>query len=73
MWKPPYKTKMIGYRSKITGNFYSSDEYTNHGYGGIKVVETKLGLKEYKDLPQDEYPYSVEYEDLELSKPKWLK
>ena len=71
MWKPPYKTTVIGYKSKVTGNDYSSDEYVNHGYGGIKTVETKHGTKEYKDLPQDEYPYSIVYE--EPLKPEWMK
>lgn len=37
------------YVSEKTGNRYATDEYHNHGYGGLK--------NGYKDLPLDEYPY----------------
>lgn len=37
------------YISEKTGNRYPTDEYHNHGYGGLK--------NGYKDLPLDEYPY----------------
>jgi len=39
------------YVSDVTGNKYPKDEYHNHGWGGIKY--------NFKDLPHDEYPYSV--------------
>lgn len=77
-WKP-YKTKMVGYKSLKTGKVYPSGPggYANHGYGGIKVVERKVEktvvYDEYHDLPADEYPYTVVYEDPELSKPAWMK
>lgn len=44
--------KPMYYVSEITGNKYPYDDYINHGWGGIKYT--------YKDLPLDEYPYSVE-------------
>jgi hypothetical protein len=40
--------------SEVTGNRYPYDEYTNHGWGGVKYG--------FKDLPHDEYPYFLEYE-----------
>lgn len=49
MDKPKY------YVSQLTGNKYLYSEYCNHGKG-----------KEYrgfKDLPHDEYPYIIEYEN----------
>lgn len=36
-----------------TGEEYSVVEYTNHGWGGIK--------KGFKDLPKNEYPYTIKY------------
>ena len=41
--------------SDVTGKRYDSEEYANHGYGGMK--------NSYKDLPHDEYPYSYEGEN----------
>lgn len=52
---PFIKTKSKTYKSDISGKEYPYNEYSNHGYGG-----TKIG---FKDLPYDEYPYSVIYED----------
>ena len=49
------KTKPKSYKSYISGIEYPYNEYHNHGYVGIK-----LG---FKDLPIDEYPYSIIYED----------
>lgn len=49
------KTEPKSYKSDITEKEYPYDEYRNHGYGGVK-----LG---FKDLPHDEYPYSIIYED----------
>ncbi len=37
-----------------TGIEYSYEEYLNHGYGGL--------YRYRKDLPHDEYPFSVKYE-----------
>ena len=39
------------YKSKVTGNLYEFNKYTNHGYGGTKL--------DYIDLPKDEYPYTI--------------
>ena len=36
-----------------TGNKYPIATYINHGKGGI--------YKGFKDLPKDEYPYTIEY------------
>jgi hypothetical protein len=41
------------YKSLLTGNTFIFEEYSNHGYGGIKH-----GLK---DLPHDQYPYTILY------------
>jgi len=49
--------------SLTTGNKYPYDEYCNHGWGGIK--ESK------KDLPKEEYPYTIEYDELKI--PLWMK
>ena len=37
----------------VTGNEYPKDEYLNHGWGGI--------YRGFKDLPKDEYPYTIKY------------
>tara|TARA_R110000868_G_scaffold76573_5_gene220155 strand:- start:2223 stop:2900 length:678 start_codon:yes stop_codon:yes gene_type:complete len=39
------------YVSDVTGTKYPKDNYHNHGWGGLKYGK--------KDLPHDEYPYSV--------------
>jgi hypothetical protein len=36
-----------------TGNEYSKEEYINHGKGGV--------YRGFKDLPKDEYPYTIKY------------
>lgn len=36
-----------------TGNKYSKQEYLNHGKGGV--------YKGFKDLPENEYPYTIKY------------
>jgi len=72
----PYKTKMVGYKSLVTGKVYPSGPggYVNHGHGGTVVYERKSGeYEEYTDLPADEYPYTAVYEDPDLTKPKWMK
>lgn len=46
-------TKVIAYKSLFTGKEYSWEEYSNHGYGGLKHGK--------KDLPKDEYPYTYVY------------
>lgn len=43
--------------SLITGNKYLYEDYSNHGYGGVKHG--------WNDLP-DEYPYTIEYEERAL-------
>lgn len=59
----PKKFRPLWHESQVTGKRYAYDEYTNHGYGGIKYG--------FKDLPADEYPYTVIYED--RPKPKWME
>jgi hypothetical protein len=73
----PYKTRPAAYKSLVTGNVfeYGPGKYSNHGYGGIKTVfnpKTKE-YEEYQDLPADEYPYTILYEDPVLSKPAWMR
>lgn len=41
-----------------TGNKYPVKEYINHGFGGI--------YRNFKDLPKDEYPYTIEYEKIKI-------
>lgn len=48
------------YVSKL-GNEYPKDEYANHGQGGV--------YRGYKDLPLDEYPYTIKYQTIY---PLWL-
>lgn len=49
--------------SLLTGNKYPYYEYANHG----KTME----YRGFKDLPADEYPYTIEYE--EPKTPLWMK
>lgn len=49
------------WRSLKTGNTFPYEEYVNHGYGGIHRGK--------KDLPHDEYPYTIDYEEIE--EPEW--
>jgi hypothetical protein len=42
------------FKSLVTGNTFRCDEYINHGWGGYK-----RGL----DLPKDEYPYTILYDE----------
>lgn len=51
------------WRSLKTGNTFPYDEYVNHGYGGIHRGK--------KDLPKDEYPYTVDFEIID--DPEWMK
>lgn len=45
-----------------TGNKYSFNEYSNHGYGGLSPINQYVwGAKRYLDLPKDEYPFTVEF------------
>ncbi len=47
------KNKPTHWVSLKTGNKYPYKEYCNHGKGGI--------YRGYKDLPKDEYPYTLTY------------
>jgi len=55
--------KPLRYKSKITGNEYNCDEYLNHG--------NVIPYRGFKDLPAEEYPYSIIYEDANI--PIWMK
>lgn len=57
------KEKPKYYVSMKTGNKYPCKEYINHGWGGEK--------NGFKDLPKDEYPYVIEYEERFI--PEWMK
>jgi len=59
----PYKTKPKFWVSLVTGNKYPYKEYANHGWGGIKRGKM--------DLPENEYPYTLEYEDPVI--PEWMR
>lgn len=43
------------YKSLITGNTYDYEAYSNHGQGG--------NWRGYQDLPKDEYPYTIIYDE----------
>ena len=49
------KPRPRSFKSMITGNEYDYNEYSNHGQGG--------NYKGYRDLPKDEYPYTVIYNE----------
>lgn len=49
------KQKPKYWKSLLTGNEFVYLDYANHGYGGIKEAK--------KDLPKDEYPYTIVYEE----------
>ncbi len=63
-WTPPNKLKPLFHKSLVTGKEYPYDEYTNHGWGGVK--------RGFKDLPAAEYPYTIIYESPENYRPLWL-
>jgi hypothetical protein len=48
-----HKKKIATHYVGCTGNEYSIDEYCNHGKKGI--------YRGFKDLPKDEYPYTIKY------------
>lgn len=54
-----YKTEIATHYVGRTGKEYPKDEYCNHGKGGT--------YQGFKDLPKDEYPYTIKY----LTKPKF--
>jgi hypothetical protein len=54
-----YKTEIATHYVGCTGNEYPKEEYTNHGHGGV--------YRGFKDLPKDEYPYTIKY----LVKPRF--
>lgn len=58
-----YKTKPKFWVSLITGNKFPYKEYANHG----KVIE----YRGFKDLPENEYPFTIEYEEPLI--PIWMK
>lgn len=43
------------YKSLITGKTYDYEMYSNHGQGG--------NWRGYQDLPKEEYPYTVIYDE----------
>lgn len=55
---------MTYYVSNKTGKRYPAEDYLNHGWGGVK--------RGFKDLPHDEYPYSVVEED-ENEAPEFMR
>lgn len=66
------KTKPKYWKSLITGNEFPYYEYNNHGYGGIYTTFIHgIGTVSYNDLPKDEYPYTIVYEDPVI--PIWMK
>ncbi len=54
------KNKPIFWKSLKTGMEYSYAEYCNHGRNEIITFDHK----EYKDLPSDEYPYTIIFEEI---------
>ena len=58
-----YKTKPKYWLSLTTGNKFSYYDHANHGWGGEKHGR--------KDLPKDEYPFTIEYEEPKI--PSWMK
>lgn len=40
------------FKSDVTGNLYDYERYRNHGHGAFQ---------RFIDLPKDEYPYSIIY------------
>jgi len=61
--------------SKVTGKKYPyyHPNWTNHPDGTIRYCNFGDGRKDglVHDLPLDEYPYGVEYEEPKI--PKWLE
>lgn len=51
-YEPPFKA--THYKSLKTGNLYPKEDYANHGWGVPKHG--------FKDLPADEYPYTLVYQ-----------
>lgn len=45
--------KSTHWKSLATGNIFDKEEYTNHGFGSDVIWKNK------KDLPKDEYPYTL--------------
>ncbi len=60
-WTPPYKTKPIYHVSK-SGKKYEWDKYCDEGHIGRSM----------EALPEEDFPYTIEYEDPQKYKPVWL-
>ena len=58
-----YKTKPKFWVSLTSGSKYPYYEFHNHGWGNAKEGK--------RDLPKDEYPYTIEYEEPKI--PLWMK
>jgi hypothetical protein len=59
------RSKPSNWKSLKTGNEFPYDEYCNHGNGTIKSGFVDIGngreWRSFKDLPKDEYPYTIIY------------
>jgi hypothetical protein len=63
--------KPLYHVSLVTGKKYPYDEYTNHGFGKMKCgFVPGEGTICFNDLPENEYPYTLEYAP--DPKPKWM-
>ncbi len=70
----PYKTKPKFYVSKVTGKKYPyyHPNWSIHPPGTVMYCNFGSGDRgNVKDLPLDEYPYEMEYEEPKL--PKWWR
>jgi hypothetical protein len=57
-----YKKEIPTHYVGISGKEYPIEDYNNHGWGGIKTINIlNVGLVSKKDLPHDEYPYSIKH------------
>jgi hypothetical protein len=76
---PGLELFLLGVRAKswcgCTGTlypYYGEERYNNHGFGGIYNFTGKPheARGPWRDLPRDEYPYTIEYEFLY---PEWVR
>lgn len=66
------KPKPVMWKSLKNGNEYPYDEYANHGKGGVHcALVAGLGMVCRNDLPKDEYPFTIVFEEPKL--PEWMK
>lgn len=60
------KNKPLFLVSLKTGNKYDFEVYSNHGKGNLhSALVSGFGTITRNDLPKDEYPYTIEYENVE--------